>query len=254
MDFLQALFLGVLQGVTEWLPVSSSGHLALAQTYFGLSVPVSFDVMLHFATLLAVTAYFRNELLELVEKAFRGNVGYPLLLLAALVPTAVIGLALKPFFESMFTQPVLVAIALAITGVFLIVAERFSLSKSKPGLKSALAVGIAQGISVAPGISRSGSTVGTALLSGWNKEEAVRFSFILAIPAILGATVLEGAKAFSLAEVDLAVLAAAMLAAFIAGYWSIGLFMRFVRENKLSVFSWYCFALAAVVFAVELLA
>lgn len=253
MDFVSAVLLGILQGLTEWLPVSSSGHLALAQHYFGVAAPVAFDVMLHFGTLLAVVAFFWRDIRGLVYYRQEG-LRYLALIAVALVPTAVIGLAFKGFFESMYSQPLLIAIAFVVTAAVLLVAEKFSTPQQEPDLGSAFLVGLAQGVAVAPGISRSGATISAGLLSGFKRDEAVRFSFLLAIPAVLGASLLEGAKAFSFAGLDPLAVAAGTLAAAAAGYWSIGFLYRFLRKGKLSFFAYYCLALAAVVFAVELAA
>jgi len=250
VDFFTAILLGAIQGLTEWLPVSSSGHLALAQHYFGWAAPVAFDVMLHFGTLLAVIAYFWRDIKGLFYYRAKG-LQYLFLIVAALIPTAVIGLSFKSVFESMYSQPLLIAVALVITGVFLIVAERFSQPSQEPDVGSAFLVGLAQGVAVAPGISRSGATIGMGLLSGFKREEAARFSFLLAIPAVIGAAALEGVKSFTLAGLDPLGVIAGTVAAAVVGYWSIGFLYGFLKRGKLSPFAYYCFALAAVVFAAE---
>ncbi|PIT85240.1 undecaprenyl-diphosphatase [Candidatus Micrarchaeota archaeon CG10_big_fil_rev_8_21_14_0_10_59_7] len=244
MDIISAIFLGALQGITEWLPVSSSAHLALAQHYFGVSAPVAFDVMLHFGTLLAVLAYFRKDIVRLAS-----DIRYLWLIAVALIPTAIIGFAFKGFFESMFSQPATIAVALLITAVFLVVAERFSHESRKQGILPAFVVGIAQGIAVAPGISRSGATIGAGMLLGLKKEDAAKFSFLLAVPAILGASALEGVKAFSFAGIGAAEIIAGTAAAAIVGYFSIGLLLDFLKKGRLYVFSAYCVLLALAVLA-----
>lgn len=252
MDLITSILLGALQGFSEWLPVSSSGHLALAQHYFGVSAPVAFDVMLHFGTLLAVTAYFRKDILALFKRALKGDFRYVAFLLLAMVPTALIGFALKDYFEAMFSQPLLIALALTITGAFLYASQRLSNGKRSLNARSSLLIGVAQGIAVAPGISRSGATIGAGLLSGLKRKEAARFSFLLSIPAILGATALEGTKALSFAGLPIESLIAGVVAAALVGYACIGLLLRFLEQGKLHYFSGYCLTLAAIVLAVEL--
>lgn len=253
MDLISSILLGVLQGLTEWLPVSSSGHLALAQHYFGVSAPIAFDVLLHFGTLLAVIAYFRKDLYEMTSNALTGKIAYPSYLLLAMIPTALVGFSLKGYFESMFSQPLLVACALVITGAFLYASQWLSSGKRSLTARSSLLIGLAQGFAVAPGISRSGATISAGLLAGLNRREAARFSFLLSIPAVLGATAIEGTKALSFTGLSIEVIAAGVIASALVGYACIGLLLRFIEQGKLHYFSAYCFALAALVFAVEVL-
>ncbi len=245
MDWVAALLLGALQGLTEWLPVSSSGHLALAEHYFGVEAPVSFNVMLHFGTLLAVTAFFRRDLREIAgdKKLLAG-------LAVALVPTALIGLAFKPFFESLFSSPPAIAFALLVTAAFLVLSEKLRPVKL-PFFTSAFLVGAAQGFAVAPGLSRSGATIGAGLLSGVSREKAARFSFLLAVPAIAGATLLEGVKAFSFVGLDAFAVLAGVAAAAVTGYLSIGVLLGAVKKKRFSWFAAYCVVLASAVFWVE---
>ncbi|MFH0885251.1 MAG: undecaprenyl-diphosphate phosphatase [Candidatus Micrarchaeota archaeon] len=248
MELAQALLLGLIQGITEWLPVSSSGHLALAQHFFGIEASVAFDIILHLGTLLAVIAYYRNDLLALGsgllardEKSIR----LAGLILLSSIPTAIIGFSLRDFFESMFGSPVAIACALAITGLFLIVASRFKTGGALIGARSALLIGLAQGIAVAPGISRSGSTIGTALILGVEREEAARFSFLAAIIPILGAALLEGRHALD-GGIDVVPVAVGFLVAAIAGYLSIAILIRLLKESRLQWFGYYCIALAVL--------
>lgn len=266
METLDAIILGIIQGITEWLPVSSSAHLALAQHYFGISASIAFDIVLHLGTLLAVIVYYRSYLLSLVngvvardEKSLRTA----LLILLTAVPTAIIGLSLKDFFESMFGNPLSIAIALSVTGIFLILSSWISSRRLKspaaktqnaePGAASALIIGIAQGIAVAPGISRSGATIGTALLLGIDKEEAARFSFLAGIIPILGAAALEGRHVAD-AGIDVLPALAGFATAAITGYLSIGLLLRLLKESRFQWFGYYCLLLSAAVCAIIILA
>jgi undecaprenyl-diphosphatase len=248
----EAIFLGIIQGITEWLPVSSSAHLALVQHYLGVSAPVSFDVSLHLATILAVIAYYRHDLLSLGRGAIAcdpKSVRFAGLILIAAIPTAIIGFAFRDLFKSMFASPAAIAIMLAMTGIFLIIANRAN-GASQPDAKASLAIGVAQGIAVAPGISRSGATIGTALLLGMRKDEAARFSFLAGIIPILGASLIEGREAV-LGEAGLLPLAAGFITAAIVGYLSIGLLLRVLRGSKLQWFGYYCLALGLAVLAIR---
>ncbi len=266
MDILDAIILGIIQGITEWLPVSSSGHLALAQHYFGIDASVAFDIVLHLGTLLAVFIYYRNDILSLAKGVLArdaNSLRFASLIIAAAIPTAIIGLLLKDFFESMFASPLSIAIALSITGIFLILSSWISSRRLKapaaktrnaePGTASALIIGIVQGIAVAPGISRSGATIGTALLLGIGKEEAARFSFLAGIIPILGAAVLEGRHAVD-AGIDVLPALAGFATAAIAGYLSIGLLLRLLKESRFQWFGYYCLLLSAAVCIIVILA
>jgi len=248
LTIIQALLLGVLQGVTEWLPISSSGHLAIAQHYLGLGlqVPIAFDVMLHVATLLVILVFFRRDIWDMLAAAARRDFGSPhgrlfLLIIVGMVPTAIIGLALRSFFESMFSSMAAIAGALIITGTILVLSRRGSGSKELGWLSAAL-VGIGQGIAVAPGISRSGATIGTALFAGIKREQAVRFSFLLAAPAIAGAMLFE-AGSLAMSGIAMPALAAGFAASFIVGSLSLKLLIRLVAQKRFSWFAVYCFAL-----------
>ncbi|MEW6328684.1 MAG: undecaprenyl-diphosphate phosphatase [Candidatus Micrarchaeota archaeon] len=256
MDIFQALFLGVLQGLTEWLPISSSAHLALAQNFLGLGARIAFDVMLHFSTLLAVLAFYARDILAIAKNFLKRNSReqkFVMNIIIASVPTAIIGFAFKDFFESMFSSPLLIALALLITGAWLMLASRAGKGERGVSGREAFVIGVAQGLSVAPGISRSGATIGAGLLLGVDKKEAARFSFLAAIPAIIGAAIFEGRKAvFSSVEPSAVIVGTA--AAALVGYFAISLLLRVLEKNKLEYFAYYCFALAVFVIGAVMLA
>ncbi|MFH1106320.1 MAG: undecaprenyl-diphosphate phosphatase [Candidatus Micrarchaeota archaeon] len=248
MDLLQAVFLGALQGLTEWLPVSSSAHLALAQIFLGLKVPIAFDLALHLGTLLAVFAYFWKDIIGIARGFFSFdwmNAGFrtAVLVVLAMVPTAVTGFAFKGFFESMFSSAFLIGLALMLTGTFLFLASQAVNKNREIGATESVAIGVAQGIAVAPGISRSGSTISAAMLLGVPAEKAARFSFLLGIPAILGASAFEIAgEQVELAAIPAFSLIAGIAAAALAGYWSIGYLLGILRTAGLRRFAYYCWA------------
>jgi undecaprenyl-diphosphatase len=247
MDIVSAFILGAIQGFTEWLPVSSSGHLVLAQHFMGLEVPAEFDIVIMAGTTLALLIYFREKILSLAKGCLaleKQSANYLLLIIIAGVPTAAAGFALHGFFKSLFSQPLIVAFLLIVTGVFLVLAQRFSHAKGKLGAQSAALVGLAQGLAVAPGISRSGSTIGTALLLGIKPREAAEFSFLIGAPAMAAASFLEflGSPA---AGVEPAALAAGTLSALFFGYLSIGFFMSLLQKGKFHWFGYYCICAGA---------
>jgi len=239
-DYLQALALAIIQGITEWLPISSSGHLALIQHLFGISPPLFFDIALHFGTLLSVVVYFWKDILGLARQ-----LNTVILLIIATLPTAIIGLLMKDFFASFYSNLIMVGIALLISGSLL-----FLTRYAKPGRslnpKLAFIIGIIQGCAVAPGISRSGSTISAGMLLGLDKNDAARFSFILSIPAILGATLLEG-KDIALDSIDLGPTILGVAVAAFVGYLSIGFLLNLIRRGNFSLFSYYCFALGTLI-------
>jgi undecaprenyl-diphosphatase len=248
---LEALFLGVLQGFTEWLPISSSGHLVVFQTLFGISVPPDFDIVIMAGTIAALILYFRKKIFLVLAGIVvldRPSLMYAALIVLSGIPTGIIGFAGKHFFKSLYTMPFVVSLLIIVTGLFLFLASAKKEQGAVVDTKSALLMGIAQGIAVAPGISRSGSTIGTALLLGIKPREAAEFSFLIGIPAMIiaaGLTYMEG-PVFSTGVLPLAV---AIIAAFVAGYASIGLFMKVLQENHLYYFAVYC-VVAGSVFAI----
>ncbi|MBC7126851.1 MAG: undecaprenyl-diphosphate phosphatase [Candidatus Methanosuratus sp.] len=254
MDLVHAVILGIVQGITEWLPISSSGHLVLLQETMGVSAPLSFDLVLHLGTLVAVCAYFRKELLgiarpllamETKSEGFRTAV----LIAIGTVPAFLAGYLLSDLFESLFQSLFAVGIGFLITAAFL------ALSKVRRGQRGldgarALLIGAFQAAAIAPGVSRSGMTISSALMSGVEKGSAFRFSFLLSIPVILGAFVFEllGSPIESLGFEYLV----GFLVSSLVGYASIGVVKRTVLSDRFYLFSLYCAALGIAVLAYAL--
>jgi len=248
VSVIQAVFLGVLQGLTEWLPVSSSGHLVIAQQFFSIEVPIFFDIALHIGTSLVVIWFMRKEVLAMLKAAikldFTSKYGRWLsfLILGSAI-TGFIGYFGHDFFANLFTQVRYVAYALFATGLFLLVIEKFE--KQKPlKLKHSVLMGLAQGLAIIPGVSRSGATVGSALIAGVNREEAARFSFLLSVPAILGAAVFEFSSGVAI-SLTLPLLVGTLVA-MVVGYLSLKLFLNIVLNKKLWMFGVYCIVLSMV--------
>jgi undecaprenyl-diphosphatase len=249
MTLFEAIVLGVVQGLTEFFPVSSSGHLVLAETVLGVNPPgVSFEVLVHLATVLSVLAVYRRRVVELAVGAARMEktaIRYVGLLLLASVPAGLAGTSLSGEVSRLFDLPVLVAIALIVTGA-VVYSTRWLVERGDrpdPGWGGSLAVGIAQALAIIPGISRSGCTVATALFAKTRREAAAEFSFLLSVPAILGASVLQAPEFLSGgAGIGGVQLAAAALSAFLAGLLAIVLFVRLLRTKLFYRFAYYCWA------------
>lgn len=258
-ESLSAALLGVVQGLTEFLPVSSSGHLVLFEHYLPVQGdPVAFDLVLHIGTLLPVLFVYRSDLWGMVrdlqggEEPFLSRPGVRLLVMMIIgtIPTALIGLGFKSTFEALFAAPLLVGIAFAVTGGVLWMTRYLSPGVedecSMPWWKAA-AVGLAQGFAITPGISRSGSTIAAGMLLGLDREAAARLSFLLSIPAILGAFALKGRELESW-DVALMPLAVGFVMAAVSGYFALRVLLKLVKRGNFSWFALYLWPLS--IFAV----
>ena len=255
----KAAILGTVQGLTEFLPVSSSAHLVLVPWALGWPDPgLTFVLTVHLGTLLSLLLYFRRDLMHLTRRAVAGAPGGMRLLTAlavGTVPGAAAGYLGKGFFEGLFARPDWVGVFLLGTALILGVAERAgrrSRSLEDLGAYEAVWIGLAQAVAIAPGISRSGSTIAVGLLLGFTREAAARFSFLLAIPIILGAGAhqLLGLRHASGASVAWAPLFVGFVMASAAGYAAIGGLLRYLRTRSLTPFALYCALLGMLVVAV----
>jgi len=257
MTILQSIFLGIVQGLTEFLPVSSSGHLVFFQSLFGIEEPpVFFDVMLHLGTLLAVVIYFWTDIWKIAqgigtiskrEKKGKPEVKLFLWIVLATIPTGLMGILLKDWFESLFSKPQWVGGMLLITGSVLWL-TRWVNKEGRPLEQmrwfDSIIIGIAQGIAIIPGISRAGSTISTGLFLGLDRELSGKFSFLLSIPAILGATLLEFRKTNVGQELWATLIGTAI--AFGVGILSLTFLMKIIRVGKLFGFSYYCWGFGVI--------
>ena len=260
MTWLQTVVLAIIQGLTEFLPVSSSGHLVLVPTAFGWTDQgLTFDVAVHFGSLLAVAVYFRNDLKAMISAGTRllgGKTGSPesrmaLYIVIGTVPAAIAGLLLAGWIEANLRSPLVIVYTLAGYGVLMALADRFGKHQrdiADVGIKDAVIIGIAQALALVPGTSRSGITISAALILGLQRRDAARFSFLLSAPVILLATgyetsllIIEGTQ---IAWAQLAI--GASISAVVA-YLSIDFFMRFVNAIGLLPFALYRLGLAGVV-------
>lgn len=270
MTLFQALLLGMVQGLTEFLPVSSSAHLVVVQHLLRFSEPmIFFDVVLHLGTLVGLCVYFSGDLAHLIRDSLYGisyllhrkpmkdiaeiapHSRWALGILTASVPTGILGIVFKDWFESLFGS--LQAVALALLGTTAILWLTRYFQKDQRGIDTAryrdfLLIGLFQGIAIIPGISRSGATIAAALFLGLRREDAFRFSFLLAIPAILGACLLEFKEGMTAWEWGWAPLGAGFLTAAIFGYVSLLFLARVIQKGKIHLFSIYTLAFSCLVF------
>jgi undecaprenyl-diphosphatase len=254
MTIIDSIILGILQGLTEFLPVSSSGHLVLVEKLLGhKDVPLLYDILLHVASLLAVFIFFRKELFNLAKECasfkFNKSHKYVLLILAATIVTTAMLFVTKPMMKSIKEEPVYLTVAFAFTAILLLIAQSF-FKKAVPNkeitLKDALFIGFFQGIAVLPGVSRSGSTITGALFRKIPAAEAVEFSFMLAIPAILGALLLELVKG-GFAFIDPVPSFVGFLTSFAASLAALKLLVFMMKKTILYPFAIYLFVLSALV-------
>jgi undecaprenyl-diphosphatase len=252
-----AVILGLVQGLTEFLPVSSTAHLILVTSALGLDPDkfgLSFDVALHLGTALAVLLYFARTWIGLLLDLLAGRWRMPALVIVGTIPAAVAGVLLESTVERTLRAPIWIVIGLVAGSIVFVIAERLATQRQRMAQLSfadSVVMGAAQAIALLPGISRSGITISTGLLRGLTREEATRFSFLLATPVILGAglkTLLDARKAAELfAEPD--VLAAGFVVSFLSGLAAVAFLVRFLRTHSLNWFVAYRLALAALVVA-----
>ncbi len=274
MTYLMSVVLGFVQGVAEFLPISSSGHLSLLQTWFGMEEPDNlFNVLLHFATLIAVCVVYWRDILDMIAEFFRGvgslfsrkgkSAPVPparrlvLMVILGTLPLAVV-LPIEDKVEALGASNVFVGIALLITGAILFVSDRMARGRKNArtaSMTDALLVGCAQAVAVIPGLSRSGTTISAGMALGFDRSFAVRYSFLLSLPAVLGATLL---KVLDVVKdgIDPALLPKyllGMVVAGVVGYFSIRLVNLLAQKNKFGKFAYYCWAIGALAIVLEII-
>lgn len=248
MNYSDAIILGIVQGLTEFLPVSSSGHLAITQELIGLGAdktPIIFDLLLHVATLLAVLIYFRKRLislsLALFDRSRKEERRLIMLLCVATVPIVITGLSFKDPLEKVREHPVAVSLLLCLTGLILFLPGLVKAKSTRaPDVRSSILVGLAQSLALLPGISRSGSTIAAGLALGIRPALAAEFSFLLAIPAISGATLLKIDEITTIHKDQVAIYLAGIAVAFVTGLLAIYAVISSLRHGKFAYFGLYC--------------
>lgn len=256
MDIFNAIVLGIIQGLTEFLPVSSSGHLELAKAILGdKSVgeeSLVMTVTLHAATALSTIVIFRKDILEILKGLFQfknnESFQFSLKIILSMIPAALVGILFEEQIESLFgNQIVLVGVMLLVTGILLYFADKAKNTGKSVGFKEAFIVGVSQAIAIIPGISRSGATISTSVLLGIDREKAARFSFLMVVPLILGKMakdILSGD--ISSESVDMLPLSLGFIAAFLTGLAACVWMIQLVKKSKLTYFSIYCFAVGVI--------
>lgn len=277
MDIIQAIILGMVQGLTEFLPVSSSAHLVIVPELLGAKSSLAFDTLLHVGTLVAVIGYFWKDILAMIKAflsslkdLFRGKFKEGVkedpfkrmtwLVLVGTIPAGLMGVLLKDQFESLFNSITAVGFFLLITGVILWAAEWIAKKNSgKKGKQikevsftNSLVIGLFQGFAIAPGISRSGSTIAASLFSGLERKLAARYSFILSIPAILGAALIQTKDIVSF-DSNIGVLISGFLSAMIFSYLAVKFMMGYIQKHSLVIFSYYCWIVGGLTLLIPFL-
>ena len=269
-DIINAIILGIVQGLTEFLPVSSSGHLEIAKTLLGVDLQdetkfgLMMTVVLHFATALSTVVVFRKDIVEILTGLFRPSEGrehqwFCVKILISMIPAVVVGLMFDEQIEALFTgNMLLVGSMLLLTGVLLLLADRAKTTDKPVSLINALIIGISQAIAILPGISRSGATISTCVLLGIDREKAAKFSFLMVVPLIFGKMAKDLLDSFdetaaTAASPNFVLLAVGFVAAFITGWFACLWMIRLVKACQLTYFAVYCFIVGLIAIVGSLL-
>ncbi|MGZ7108816.1 MAG: undecaprenyl-diphosphate phosphatase [Methanobacterium sp.] len=274
MDIIQAIIIGIVQGLTEFLPVSSSAHLVFAPQILGVQSSLAFDTILHVGSLVAVVIYFWNDIIHMIKSFISSLIDIPRdrfregiredqfkrlawLVIIGTIPAGLAGILFKDFFESLFNNIPAVGFFLIITGFLLWGSERVSrrikdkTSLKEMSIKNSLIIGIFQALAIAPGISRSGATISAGLFLGLERELAARYSFLLSIIAILGAALVQ-AKDITSMDMSTVAVIAGFLAAAISGYVAIKIVLKLIKDRSLLIFAYYCWIVGVLALILSL--
>lgn len=261
MDLIEAIFLGIVQGITEFLPVSSSGHLVLIRALFGrdLETGITFEIIVHFGSFCSIVLYYRKLIAEIIRDVIKSispaglqtamyktnpNVQFSLFILISMIPAMIVGFTMKDTIEALFLNPFFASCMLLITGTLLFSTRFVQQPQKNVNTFRGLTMGIAQAFAIIPGISRSGSTISVGLFSGINREEVANFSFLMVLPVLAGAMLL---AVLDLMEngVEMAaviVLIVGFFTSFISGYLALSYLVKLLKKEKFFYFSYYCWA------------
>jgi undecaprenyl-diphosphatase len=251
-SILKIVVLSIIQGLTEWLPISSSGHLALAKELVGWQPPVVFFVFLHVGTLIVVIAFFRKIIIRMLHTLVHGDLKSEegrliIFIMLGSLPTAIIGYVFQGIFKSLFENILAVGVAFLATGFLLFSPVKIKDNKALSYVDS-LIIGVAQGVSITPGISRSGATISAGLLRRINRKTAFEFSFLLSIPAVIGATIMElGDVQLLITDVELLPLIIGFTVSMIVGYVSLKILQKIISKRQFHWFAFYCWILGAII-------
>jgi undecaprenyl-diphosphatase len=262
MDLLQAILLGLLQGITEFLPVSSSGHLALARAFFGNDIMpgITFEIVVHFGSFCSISVYYRKKLFAIISDILKSfspkgirekryvtdeNTRLSYIILLSMIPAVIIGFTLKDPVEGLFLNPFFVSMMLIVTGTLLFSTRFVGRPEKEVTVGKGFVMGIAQSLAILPGISRSGSTISVGLFSGINRESVANFSFLMVLPVLAGAMFLEILEILENGIEVAAVisLVAGFLTSFISGYFALKYLIILLKKEKFHYFAYYCWGL-----------
>ena len=258
MNVIQAIIVGLIQGLTEFLPISSSGHLILTQYFlgFGEGSDLSFEIFLHLGTLIAVMLYFKNDIIRLLMSLvhfknpdFQSDRKISLWLIIATAVTGGLGIVFKDTISKEFTNPILVSTMIGLTGIIVYYSDKIKegeLDSSKLTIHKSILIGFCQAIAIIPGISRSGTTITISLLTGLKRSQAATFSFLLSIPVILGANISEIKTFTNLNTSQLLIYLIGFTFAFISGFIVIKWLMNLIVKARLRYFAYYCWGISII--------
>ncbi len=256
MSVLEAFLIGIIQGLTEFLPVSSSGHIELSKAILGTTIEgeenVLFTVVLHAATALSTIIVFRKEIIQIFKGLFQfswnDDFKFSLRIIISMFPAAIVGVVFKDEIDAFFTGKImLVGFMLLLTGLVLFLADKAKNTTKDVGIIEALIIGVAQAIAILPGISRSGATIGTSVLLGVDRSRAAKFSFLMVVPLIFGKMtklILDGEISFE--SNDIVAYGIGFIAAFIVGLLACTWMIALVKKSQLKYFSFYCFVVGII--------
>ena len=263
MSLFEAIILGIIQGLTEFLPVSSSGHLELGKAILGdTSIPqesMMFTVVVHFATALATMVVYRAEVMRIIAGLFQFSYNdqfrFSIKIIISMIPAAIVGVMFADEMEALFDRQILlVGLMLWVTGLLLIVADRAQNTNKDVSFKHSIIIGLSQAIAILPGISRSGATISTSVLLGVDRTKAASFSFLMVVPLILGKIakdLLDGGM--NISNDQSSILVAGFVAAFVTGLFACQWMIKLVRNAQLKYFSYYCFVVGTLAIGYQLL-
>jgi undecaprenyl-diphosphatase len=262
MDLIQSILLGILQGITEFLPVSSSGHLALARALIGqnLEPGITFEIVVHFGSFCSIVVYYRKLITEIITDLFKAltsaslkeghfmkdeSVRFSFFILLSMIPAMIIGFTLKETVEQLFLNPFFVSIMLIVTGTILFSTRFVKNPQKEVNGWRALLMGVAQAMAIIPGISRSGSTISVGLFSGVNRNSVANFSFLMVLPVLAGAMMLEVKEVAGtgIQSAEVTALFAGFLASFLSGYLALTYLIKILKREKFHYFAYYCWAI-----------
>jgi undecaprenyl-diphosphatase len=261
VDIFQSVILGVVQGITEWLPISSSGHLALTQLLLNIEVPIFFDLILHLGTLIGVVGFYRKDILGIFKSviypksmdldSIKENRELLIFIIVGTIPTAIIAFGLKSIFVYSFYSFFLLSIGFFISGIFILMTKYLKRGSKKIGYLDAIIIGIAQGFSVFSSISRSGITISIGMMRQIDHDRLVKYSFLLSIPAIIGGSLfdlllMDETQLSQIEKINFSSYLTGFVFSGIVGYISIILLINIVKKGSLFYFSYYCFGLGAI--------